>query len=68
MVTAFTLTVAAFSVPMGKLADATGRRRVLLIGIASFGVLSVLCIFSVNIWMMILFRGLQGVAASMFFP
>ena len=67
VVTAFTLTVAAFSVPMGKLADATGRRRVLLIGIASFGVLSVLCIFSVNIWMMILFRGLQGVAASMIY-
>lgn len=67
VVTAFTLTVAAFSVPMGKIADVTGRRRVLLVGIVSFGVISVLCVFSSNIWMMIGLRSLQGVAASMIY-
>ena len=49
VVTAFTLSVAALSVPFGKLADATGRRRVFLLGIILFVVFSVMCAFSPNI-------------------
>jgi multidrug resistance protein len=67
IVTAFTLSVAAFSVPMGKIADARGRRKVLIIGISFFAVLSLACAFSVNIWMMLVLRVLQGLAAAMIF-
>ena len=67
VVTAFTLSVAALSVPFGKLADATGRRRVFLLGIILFVVFSVMCAFSPNIWMLLLCRVLQGVASSMIF-
>lgn len=36
VVTAFILATAALSVPFGKLADTTGRRRIFLIGILLF--------------------------------
>jgi len=67
VVTAFTLAVAALSVPMGKIADAKGRRRILVTGIISFAVISFACAFAVNIWMMLTLRALQGIAASMIF-
>lgn len=67
VVTAFTLSVAALSVPMGKIADSTGRRRVLLLGIGSFAFFSLCCAFSGSIRTVILFRVLQGVSASMIF-
>jgi len=67
VVTAFTLAVAALSVPMGKIADAKGRRRILITGIISFAVISFICAFAVNIWMMLFLRVLQGIAASMIF-
>ena len=67
VVTAFTLSVAALSVPMGKIADSTGRRRVLLLGIGSFALFSLCCAFSGSIRTVILFRVLQGVSASMIF-
>ena len=67
VVTAFTIAVAAFSVPMGKIADAKGRRKVLIIGISTFAVLSFLCAFSTAIWMLLALRVLQGVAAAMIF-
>lgn len=67
VVTAFTLAVAALSVPMGKIADAKGRRRILITGIVSFAVISFVCAFATKIWMMLALRALQGVAASMIF-
>ena len=67
IVTAYTLTTAMLSVPMGKIADSTGRRRVLITGVSLFAVLAVSCIFSVNIAMFITLRALQGMAASMIF-
>ena len=67
VVTAFTLSVAALSVPMGKIADSTGRRRVLLLGIGSFALFSLCCAFSGSIRTVILFRVLQGVSAAMIF-
>lgn len=67
VVTAFTLSVAAFSVPMGKIADAKGRRKVLIIGISAFAIVSILCAFSTSIWMMLTLRVLQGVSASMIY-
>ena len=67
VVTAYTLSVAALSVPMGKAADVTGRRRVLLTGISSFAVITVLCPLAADIRIIIVLRVLQGIAASMIF-
>lgn len=67
IVTAFTLAVVACSVPMGKIADARGRKRMLLIGVGSFAVISFISGLSVSIWMLIAMRALQGLAGSMIF-
>ena len=67
IVTAYTLSVAAMSVPFGKIADVTGRRRILILGIGVFAAMSVCCSFSSNIWVLLAFRILQGVGAAMIF-
>lgn len=67
VITSFTMTTVALSIPMGKIADATGRKRVMSIGISGYVVFFLITIFSVNIWMLLILRVLQGVAASMIF-
>lgn len=67
VVTAYTLAVAASCVPIGKIADVKGRRTIFLLGIGAFGITSVLCSFASNIWMMLLFRIMQGIASAMIF-
>jgi EmrB/QacA subfamily drug resistance transporter len=67
IVTAYMLTVSSLSVPMGKLADATGRKRILMIGIGLMGVVSLACCFATSIEMLLTLRVLQGVAGSMIF-
>lgn len=67
VITSFTMATVALSIPMGKIADATGRKRVMTIGIIGYVVLFFLTIFSVNIWMLLILRVLQGAAASMVF-
>ena len=67
VVTIYTLTVAALSVPLGKAADRKGRRQVFLTGIAGFAVATLLCAVSVHIWMLLLLRATQGVFAAMIF-
>lgn len=66
VITGYTVAVAAFSVPLGKLADAKGRRRILLAGIGGFSIVSLLCTVSSNIWMLLFFRILQGIFGAMF--
>src|SRR6186997_2944738 len=46
--------VAGFLVTMGTLGDRIGRRKLLLIGAASFGVVSILAAFAVSAEMLIL--------------
>ena len=67
VVTAYTLSVAALSVPFGKVADAAGRRKILLAGISLFSVFTLACAFAVNIWMLLALRVCQGISASMIF-
>ncbi|MBQ6582259.1 MAG: MFS transporter [Mogibacterium sp.] len=67
IVTTYTIAIAAMSLPFGKIADQTGRRRVFLTGIAGFGIFSVLCIFSGSIWTILVYRALQGGCAAMIF-
>jgi MFS family permease len=67
VITSFTMASVALSIPMGKIADVTGRKRILLMGITGYVVLFFLILFSVNIWMVLILRALQGAAASMVF-
>ena len=67
IVTGYTLTVAAVSIPAGCVADRFGRKRVLIAGLAIFSVASGLAVFSFSIMMLILSRAFQGIGAAMIF-
>ena len=60
IVTAYTLSIAAMSVPFGKIADAAGRRGVLILGISVFAVMSLGCGFCTDIWILLALRVAQG--------
>jgi DHA2 family multidrug resistance protein-like MFS transporter len=60
--------VAGFLVTMGTLGDRIGRRKLLLIGAAAFGVLSLLAAFSSSAEMLILSRALLGIAGATLAP
>lgn len=49
----------------GRLGDMIGYKKVFIYGLAAFVVTSVICGLSPNVWMLIAFRGLQGLAAGM---
>ena len=55
-------------ITMGTLGDRVGRRRLLLIGAAAFGVTSVLAAFSTSPQMLIAARAIQGIAAATLAP
>jgi DHA2 family multidrug resistance protein-like MFS transporter len=60
--------LAGFLITMGTLGDRIGRRRLLLIGAAAFGVASVLAAFATSVAMLIVARALLGIAASTLAP
>jgi DHA2 family multidrug resistance protein-like MFS transporter len=60
--------LAGFLITMGTLGDRIGRRRLLLIGAATFGVASVFAAFSTSVEMLIVTRALLGVAAATLAP
>lgn len=60
--------VAGFLVTMGTLGDRIGRRKILLIGAAAFGLASVLVAFSTSAQMMIFARAIQGIAGATIAP
>jgi MFS transporter, DHA2 family, multidrug resistance protein len=60
--------LAGFLITMGTLGDRIGRRRLLLIGAAAFGVGSVLAALSTSVEMLIVTRALLGLAAATLAP
>jgi MFS transporter, DHA2 family, multidrug resistance protein len=60
--------LAGFLITMGTLGDRIGRRRLLLIGAAAFGVGSLLAAFSTSVEMLIVTRALLGLAAATLAP
>ncbi|HEX5881676.1 MAG TPA: MFS transporter [Actinomycetota bacterium] len=60
--------VAGFLVTMGTLGDRIGRRRLLLIGAAAFGVLSILAALSTSPGQLIAARALLGIAGATLAP
>jgi DHA2 family multidrug resistance protein-like MFS transporter len=60
--------VAGFLVTMGSIGDRVGRRRLLLIGAAAFGLISILSAISVSPEMLIASRALLGIAGATIAP
>jgi DHA2 family multidrug resistance protein-like MFS transporter len=60
--------IAGSLIPMGTLGDRIGRRRLLLIGAAAFGIASVLAAFSTTAQMLIAARAVLGIAGATLAP
>lgn len=67
-VNAYTLTLAAFVLCAGTIGDRLGRKRVYMVGLAWFGVASLLCALATSIGMLVALRALQGVGAALVTP
>jgi len=65
---AYLLTLAALILISGSLADLFGERRVFVLGVAGFGVTSVLCAIAPSIGVLIAARALQGVSGALLTP
>jgi EmrB/QacA subfamily drug resistance transporter len=61
-------TLAALLILAGAISDYYGRRRVFAIGLAGFGVTSMLCALAPNLELLALFRVLQGATGALLVP
>ena len=68
MVDIYGFFVAGFLITMGNLGDRIGRRRLLLIGAAAFGLASIVAAFSSSAEMLVAMRALLGVAGATVAP
>ncbi len=64
----YSFMLAGFLVTMGTLGDRIGRRRLLLIGAAAFGLMSVVAAYATSPEMLIVARALLGVAGATLMP
>ena len=67
MVTIYALSVAAFSVPWGRIADITSRRNVMVIGLGLFALGCLASVMATSFGMLLVMRLMQGIGASMVF-
>ena len=64
----YLLTLSALILVSGSLADLYGERRVFVIGVIGFGVMSVLCALAPTIELLVVARALQGVSGALLTP
>lgn len=64
----YAVVYAALLVPLGRIADRYGRKNVFVFGLALFVLASAACALSGNVWMLVLFRGLQAAGAAAMTP
>ena len=67
-VSAYTVAMASLLMFSGSMADRIGRKRTFVIGLAVFSVASLLCSLAPTIELLVVFRVLQGIGASMLNP
>ena len=67
-VNAYMLTLSSLVLVAGSLGDRLGRRRIFNVGVAWFGVASVLCAVAPSIEMLVAARALQGIGAALLTP
>ncbi|TAL67357.1 MAG: MFS transporter [Bacteroidetes bacterium] len=63
----YLLTAAMFLVPFGKIADIYGRKKVFLLGLIIYTASALFCAFSLNGYMIIIGRIIQGIGGAMIF-
>ena len=63
----FILSSAIFLLPLGRLADITGRKKIFTWGIVLFTLSTFLIVFSWNFESLLIFRIIQGIAGAMIF-
>lgn len=68
VVDAYLLTLGSLILVGGSLGDLFGQVRVFLLGVAAFGLASVLCAVAPDPTTLIVFRGLQGIAGALLTP
>jgi len=68
VVSGYMLSIGALMVTAGRLADIFGRRRIIVIGLAIFGVVSFICGTAPNEWYLIIARVVHGIGAALIFP
>jgi EmrB/QacA subfamily drug resistance transporter len=68
IVSGYLAVLAALLIIAGALADYYGRRLIFGIGLAGFGVTSLLCGIAPNLELLVLFRVLQGAAGALLVP
>jgi DHA2 family methylenomycin A resistance protein-like MFS transporter len=68
VVNGYTLTFASFLLTTGSLGDRFGPKRVFLVGFALFALASWLCATADSLFLLIVFRLLQGVGAALVVP
>jgi EmrB/QacA subfamily drug resistance transporter len=67
IVNAFTISVLVIMLPLGRLADLTSKRVILIVGLFAFGALNGVAYFSVSLEMIIALRVLQAFGAAAMF-
>jgi len=65
---AFSLSRALLGPLLGRVSDRIGRKRMLIFGLASYAVVSILYVIASNLWQLGFFRLLQGAASVMITP
>lgn len=68
VVAGYILAFALGLLPFGRYGDIIGRKKIFLIGVASFSVASMLCGLAPNVEMLIAARVLQGIAGAVMTP
>jgi EmrB/QacA subfamily drug resistance transporter len=65
---AYLLTLSALILVSGSLSDLYGERRVFTLGVAGFGVTSLLCALAPSVELLVVARALQGVSGALLTP
>jgi MFS family permease len=68
LVAGYGVAFAVFLAMGGRLGDNFGRRRIFHVGVALFGVASLLCGLAESIWLLLAARALQGIGAALTVP
>ena len=67
VITIYMLTCSALAVPFGRISDRVERQSIMRTGILIFCISSLTAVLSKTMWMLLTFRLMQGIGASMIF-
>lgn len=64
----YTMSIAVFSIPLGRVAELFGKAKMYILGLLIFGIGSILCAFSTTVDFLIISRFIQSIGAAILFP